>query len=214
MVAASLTGMSWTRDIRGAQTIPVLVQNVLLYQQLQVIQLSPGVANQLDWRWSVNEVYSSRSTYAALFMGQAAVLGVKELWKTKAPNKCRCFMWLVLLDRCWTAERLQRHGIHSSSSYILCCQGVESVDHLTIQCVISREVWFKTLRRYGWHGMSPGVDDRFDVWWTATCKRVPKARHNAFDSLVIAVVWSIWVQRNDRTFRTLSQTTTGLVDCI
>jgi hypothetical protein len=50
MVAAVLSGMSWTRDIRGALTIQVLVQYVLLYQRLQVVQLSPDVADRLDWR--------------------------------------------------------------------------------------------------------------------------------------------------------------------
>jgi hypothetical protein len=50
-VAVALSGMSWVRDIRGALTIPVLVQYVILFQQLQTVQLVPGVADQLDWRW-------------------------------------------------------------------------------------------------------------------------------------------------------------------
>jgi hypothetical protein len=31
LVATTLSGMSWTRDIRGALTIPVLMQYVLLF---------------------------------------------------------------------------------------------------------------------------------------------------------------------------------------
>jgi hypothetical protein len=30
--------------------------------------------------------------YAALLLGQASVLGAKELWKAKAPNSCKFFI--------------------------------------------------------------------------------------------------------------------------
>jgi hypothetical protein len=43
--AAALTSMSWTRDIRGALIIPVLVQYMFLYQRLQTIQLSPDMVD-------------------------------------------------------------------------------------------------------------------------------------------------------------------------
>jgi hypothetical protein len=49
--------------------------------------------------------YPARSAYAALFHGQTALGGVKELWKSRAPNKCHFFLWLALQDCCWTAER-------------------------------------------------------------------------------------------------------------
>jgi hypothetical protein len=54
------------------------------------------------------------STYGALFLGQARLLGAKELWKSKAPNKCHFFVWFcpagLLLDsseatQAWLAER-------------------------------------------------------------------------------------------------------------
>jgi hypothetical protein len=104
-VAAALNGMSWVRDIKGALTIPALMQYVFLYQRLQSVHLEPGMREWLRWRWSADGIYSSRSVYATLLLGQASVLGAKELWKTKAPNSRRFFIWLVLLGRCWTNER-------------------------------------------------------------------------------------------------------------
>jgi hypothetical protein len=68
-----------------------------------------------------------------------------------------------------------------------------------------------SLRRCGWHELAPGRDDRFAAWWTAMRKRVPKAR-GTLDSLIIAVTWSIWVQRNDRTFRSASRLAAGLAN--
>jgi hypothetical protein len=120
-VAVALQGMFWTRDIKGAQTVQVLVQYMQLYQRLQAIQLTPSEQDRLEWRWSSNGSYSSRSAYAALMLGQSSVLGAKELWKAKAPNNCHFFIWLALLGRCWTTERLHRHGIRPNNSCILCC---------------------------------------------------------------------------------------------
>jgi hypothetical protein len=45
-------------------------------------------------------------------------------------------------------------------------------------------------------------------------KRVPKGRRRAFDSLAVATIWAIWIQRNDWTFRRTSLTASGLVDYI
>jgi hypothetical protein len=171
----------------------VLVQYVILYQRLEGNQLSPNVSDQLEWHWSVSGCYSSNSTYATLLLGQSSFLGAKELWKTKAPNKYRFFVWLVLLNRCWTAEHLQCHGIRSSSSCILCCQGVEMVDHLMVQCVFSREDGFKVLWRCGWHGLALDQDNHFAKWWTTMRKWVLKHHCKAFDSLVLAVAWGIWI---------------------
>jgi hypothetical protein len=58
--------MSWTSDITGALTVQVLVQFINLYQRLQGVHLSHAVADRLEWRWSANGTYSSRSAYATL----------------------------------------------------------------------------------------------------------------------------------------------------
>jgi hypothetical protein len=45
---------------------------------------------------------------------------------------------LALLGWCWTNERRFRNGLCFDGTCTLCCQGVESVDHLAVQCVFSR----------------------------------------------------------------------------
>jgi hypothetical protein len=58
------------------------------------------------------------------------------------------------------------------------------------------------------------MDSCFAAWWTSVRKRVDRPRHRAFDSLVIAVAWGIWSQRNDRVFRASSQGAVAVVDKI
>jgi hypothetical protein len=73
--------------------------------------------------------------YQAMFTGQSAVLGAKEVWEIKAPSKCNFFLWLLLLDRCWTADRRQQHGFQDLASCAICDQEAETADHLIVGCV-------------------------------------------------------------------------------
>jgi hypothetical protein len=111
MVAYAMQGLAWIRDIKGAQTVQVIMQYLHLFQRLQSVQLHSGAHDQLVWRWNPNGCYSSCSAYATLMLGQSFALGSKELWKTKAHNNCRFFAWLVLLGRCWTTDQLHRRGL-------------------------------------------------------------------------------------------------------
>jgi hypothetical protein len=62
----------------------------------------------------------------------------------------------------------------------------ETLDHLIVGCVFSREAWFKV---------------RPVNWWLDARKRVPKPRHQAFDSLVFLVARQLWLEHNGRVFR-------------
>jgi hypothetical protein len=46
-VASALNGMSWAWDVAGALTVTVLVQYVLLYRLLHLVQLNPNEPNCL-----------------------------------------------------------------------------------------------------------------------------------------------------------------------
>jgi hypothetical protein len=47
--------------------------------------------------------------------------------------------------------------MRNDSTYALCNQQPETIDHLLIACVFSRQVWFTSLRKLGWHPLSPGL---------------------------------------------------------
>jgi hypothetical protein len=91
-VALALVNNSLMQDITGPITVPVLVQYVYVRERLEQVVLRQGVEDTLLWRWSALGKYSASSAYNAMFLGQTQVLGAKELWKVKAPNKCRFFV--------------------------------------------------------------------------------------------------------------------------
>ena len=134
-------------------------------------------------------------------MAQHPIKGAKILHKTRAPGKCKFFMWLALHDRCWTADRRKRHGLQSDDTCVLCSQLPETIDHLLVGCPFSREIWFKVLRWLGWEMVAPSTHTtNLSDWWLAARKDVPKNGRNGFDSMVVLVCWLFWKERNNRTF--------------
>jgi hypothetical protein len=115
------------------------------------------------------------------------------------PNEFKLFIWLVALDR----------GLCT-----LCDQEIESIDHLLVQCVYSQELWFFILRRCGWMHLTLSDDDSFIAWWLRSRKLVVKARRPAFDSIAFLTVRQIWLQCNDRVFRSAGRQVVALADLI
>jgi hypothetical protein len=94
---------------------------------------------------------------------------------------------------------MQRHWL--SNHEPLCSQGTETIDHLLLGCAFSREVWFKSIRRWNWQHLTPPQDASFAEWWIQVWKQVANGRRKAFDSLVVPVARCIWLQCNSQVFR-------------
>jgi hypothetical protein len=129
------------------------------------VQLVATVEDRFIWKWTASQQYSAASAYRAFFHGQCGLPGARTLAKTRAPACCKFFIWLSLLDRCWTSARLQCHNLQNSGPRILCCQADELMSHLLLQCAFSREVWFRILRVGGFQYLAPMPDEQWPDWW-------------------------------------------------
>jgi hypothetical protein len=109
-------------------------------------------------------------------------------------------MWLALLDRNWTSDRLAKHGLRDDASCTLCDQDAEMIDHLLVNCIFSLEAWFKLLGRRGWQNLCPIREASFVQWWLRARKRVSKRRREVFDSTVTVGTWNLWCRCNDGVF--------------
>jgi hypothetical protein len=214
MVASTLDANAVASDVQGALTVPVLIQFLELHQRLTKVVLCHDVQDPFSSRWCSSDRCSTRSAYRALFTGQLTVLGAKELWKSRAHNKCYFFVWLVLHGRCWMSDRLFRHGLQTYKDCVLCNQSPKDLDHLILTCSFNREVWFKVLCRCVLQRLSPSPGEAFAAWWITIRKQVPKARRKAVDSLIILVVWRLWLERNARVFSLSSLAPSSLINSI
>jgi hypothetical protein len=152
------------------------------------ITLGLTMPDSTVWHWDPSGKYSTSSAYQALFLGQHALEGAKELWKVHASGKCKMFLWLLMHERVWTLERLQHHGMENHGLCTLCSQCAEVIDHLFLGCLFSCELWFRCLQRSGWQRLTPSTVDYFTSWWLRSWKRVAKPQHKAFDSLVALII--------------------------
>jgi hypothetical protein len=168
-----------------------LEQYVRLWCRLQEVTLIADTLDRFIWMWSANHQYSSRSIYRAFFHGQCGVPSAGVLRKTKAPPSSKFFVWLALLDRCWTGESLLHHHMKDDGSCPLCSQVEESIDHLLLGCCYTGEVWYRLLARQGLHPCCLTPHDRIADWWLASRKRIARSSRKGFDSLVVLAWWSV-----------------------
>ncbi|WVZ76088.1 hypothetical protein U9M48_024090, partial [Paspalum notatum var. saurae] len=205
-VQEALTNRTWISDIQGALDVGVLTDYLHLWDLLSDLQLQLEVEDRHIWKLSPNGQYSAKSAYEGLFLGAILFEPWKKIWKSRAPPKCRFFMWLAAHKKCWTADRLTRRGLPCSACCPLCDQEEETIDHLLIGCAFAREFWFKLLRQVYLQAISPQpVDSSFFVWWekasnTTASNAAAKLVMQGVNSLIILGAWTIWNHRNKCVF--------------
>jgi len=125
-------------------------------------------------------------------------LELERIWKSWAPGKIlRVDGKSATHRKCWTAERLAKKGLPHPALCPLCDQVEETLDHLLVSCVFSRQFWFNLLQGLGLQALAPGLDDEiFDDWWDNLSSRVSCQIRKGANYLVILGAWNLWNHRN------------------
>jgi hypothetical protein len=106
-------------------------------------------------------------------------------------------MWLVARNRCWTADGLNRRGLPHPERCPLCDQMDETIYHLLVSCVFTRQVWFRLLQSVGLQILAPQPDETsFDDWWEKVSERVSGQVRKGLNSVIILGAWSVWNHHN------------------
>ena len=210
---APLNGQ-WIRDISGALTVQVLLEYMQIWEKLQNVHLQ-NQPDRICWKWTPDRTFTTASAYRAFFFGQHPIVGAKLLHRSRAPPKCKFFIWLALHDRCWTAHRRKKRNLQDNDSCILCNQSPETIDHLLVGCPFSRELWYKIFLRLGWQRLTPDANVvSLADWWETARKSISKPDRKSFDSMVILTCWHLWKERNKRTFDKKEATTDVLLSYV
>jgi hypothetical protein len=110
----------------------------------------------------------------------------ERIWKSWAPPRCKLFMWLVAHKRCWTSDRLARRGLPHPEHCPLCDQEDETLDHLLVSCVFTRQFWYMILRQVGLHSLAPQPTYLiFDEWWEKASRATSGITKEGLNSLII-----------------------------
>ena len=125
------------------------------------------------------------------------------VWKNRAPPKCKFFAWLVINNRIWTADRLQRRGWPNCDRCPLCKQVQETAAHLLFQCRYTVRVWEMIKSWLGLVDVNPTAwvtVHSVKAWWNLIDSNASQSRR-AMMSLIMLISWEIWNERNARVFR-------------
>ena len=142
------------------------------------------------------------------FLGHTKSSLPSIVWKPWAPPKCKTFAWLIIQNRVWTADRLQRRGWPNCRTCKLCNQVHESASHLLFKCRFTIRVWSSVRSWLGLHDVDPSAwHSRGNVkeWWTEEIHKQRQGR-KAMASLAMLISWEIWKERNGRVFRNKAST--------
>ncbi|XP_056687825.1 uncharacterized protein [Spinacia oleracea] len=128
----------------------------------------------------------------------------KGLWRNLVPHRIEVFVWLALLGKVNSKEKLARIGIipQSENYCVLCNEATESCDHLFIHCHFSRGLWNWWIGLWGLCWVSPSSTyEAFKQWSGPTHG---KFLNKIWTAIFFIIIWTIWRERNSRCFENKS----------
>lgn len=134
------------------------------------------------------------------FNGSMESASPTMVWRVWAPSCCKFFVWLLLQNRVWTADRLLQREWPNQYFCPLCYRNLETTDHLMTECPISRIIW-KQVRSFYGSGRRAGFWTKFlSEWFSELAGSSSSTKAKGARSLIILVCWSIWREHNARIF--------------
>jgi hypothetical protein len=109
-------------------------------ERVDEVQLS-GKQDSIVWKPCTDRIYSAVSAYEFQFHGRLLPPHLEKVWQAMVEGKVKFFLWLMLRNRNWTADRMLRRGLPCNAICSLCDQEPETTAHWVIGCSYSKEVW-------------------------------------------------------------------------
>jgi hypothetical protein len=116
--------------------------------------------------------------------------------------KGKFFAWLIFQNRVRTSDGLARRNWDHSLTCPLCGTTLETVHHLVSSCRYLRRLWTLVAEWVGCRHLDPSdwtASDSVLQWWT-NLTEAPDINRHGTHSLLLLVLWEIWLERNARIF--------------
>lgn len=156
------------------------------------------MGNKKWWKLTGNYSFSVKSFYNFLNDGGLRCSIVRFFWRNSCPKKINIFNWLGWKNKILTLENQESRRCNwlPTATCVLCHSAIELVDHLFLQCSFARQVWDYFVRLLHLPDSPLFLQMAWDVWRSL----VRRACKDIGDLVVKAIVWNIWLVRNDCIF--------------
>jgi hypothetical protein len=163
----------------------------------------------LKWSLKKNGTFDIRSFYHAIRGSRSRGFPWKGIWGVKVSRRVAFFVWMAAWGNILTCDNLRHRGIVVVGWCCLCrCNG-EMVAHLLLHCPMVRELWSYVFWLFGVDWVISGsVLDHVAGW------RNWFGKHNSevWNLVPACVMWSLWRERNKRTFEDLELSVDKLIE--
>jgi hypothetical protein len=189
-----LSNRRWVSDIKGALTIQVLEEYLMIWDQVGRINLQPEILDTFRWKLTQTGDYSSKSAYTALFIGSIHYALWKKIWKSWAPLGCRFFIWMVFKKK---DAGLQTSWLKGDCPILMLGPFVNKKRrqfNICLWAVLSLGSFgfISSIQALRLTELVPNVSEAsFPKWWRKVVKLVPKERRQGLNSLIILTTWEI-----------------------
>jgi hypothetical protein len=168
-----------------------------LLQRLELVQLTQG-PDVFRWNLTGNGSFSVASMYNALIQPELPVDNNSKIWKMKIPLRTKIFAWYLRRGVILTKDNLAKRNWHGSKKCVFCHQD-ETINHLFFQCKLARSIWSAV--QIGSTLFPPrSVVNLFGNWLNGVDVRFKRLIRMG----AIAIIWSLWLYRNDKIFNNIS----------
>ena len=150
------------------------------------------------WRGDISRAFRIKSAIRIIQGTQAPSMrgSWSWVWRTKAPQRCKVFLWLALHDRLLTNVNRAKRGMTNDPLCPLCELEYEDTKHITRHCSEAQRVWaFFFGNRMGIHGNRLG----FREWIE---ENVMGCKHQEdWPTKFITTIWYLWKWQNAACFK-------------
>ena len=145
--------------------------------------------------------------YNALVHSDMPVINNKHLWKMKVPLKIKIFTWYLRRGVVLTKDNLARRNWQGSTKCMFCHHD-ETIKHLFFECQFARSIWSAIQVASNLYQPS-SVANIFGNWLHGIDNTFRKHLRVG----AIALLWSLWLCRNDRVFNAKLSSAMQVIFC-
>jgi hypothetical protein len=110
-VKAAMQNGRWMKGLQHLSTPQHLDSFVALWNLKQMVQLSNSV-DMISWKLTPDNAYSAASAYKAHIESWSPKPNLAAVWDDKIEGNIQFFLWLMVQNCLWTADRLEQRGWH------------------------------------------------------------------------------------------------------